>query len=229
LQDLIARYVSFIISSRLLDMVKDAMAAILFIIVMQAMAEMLTPLWLEAEIATPKFRFHKESKACYGKMKGQNTTTKGTAFNLFLSLYGDDGSFIFESKEDMAKGTSIIYHHMKRFGLLMHTRTDGGKSKTEALYIPPLGTEASDADRDKIVVDQTDQGYMTFNRRFTYLGSIITNDLEDSAEIHARIGKANGILHSLNNLWRSKGLSVKMKKQLYVATVVNIILWGCEL
>jgi hypothetical protein len=43
---------------------------------------------------------------------------------------------------------------------------------------------------------------MTFNRRFTYLGSIITDDLEDSAEIHASIGKANGILHSLNNLWQ---------------------------
>jgi hypothetical protein len=69
---------------------------------------------------------------------------------------------------------------------------------------------ASEADRSKIVVDRTDQGYVTFNRRFTYLGSIITDDLEDSAEIHARIGKYyNGILHGLNNLWRSKGVSVQ--------------------
>jgi hypothetical protein len=50
-------------------------------------------------------------------MKGQNTTgtTEGTDFNLFLSLYGDDGSFIFETKEDMAKGASILYHHMKMY------------------------------------------------------------------------------------------------------------------
>jgi hypothetical protein len=41
---------------------------------------------------------------------------------------------------------------------------------------------------------------VTFNRRFTYLGSIITDDLKDGAEIHARIGKANGILYGLNNL-----------------------------
>ena len=53
----------------------DAMAAVLFIIVMQAMAETLTPLWQEAEIVTPEYRFHKETKACYGKMKGQNTKT----------------------------------------------------------------------------------------------------------------------------------------------------------
>jgi hypothetical protein len=78
-------------------------------------------------------------------MKGQSTTTKGTVFNLFLSLYVDDGSFIFETKEDMQKGASILYHHMKRFGLLMHIGKDGSKSKMEALYIPP-GMEASEAD-----------------------------------------------------------------------------------
>ncbi len=76
----------------------NAMAAVLFIIVMQAMAKTLTPLWQQAEIATPEFRFHKETKSCYGKMKGQCTTTKGTAFNLFLLLYVDDGLlFIFET------------------------------------------------------------------------------------------------------------------------------------
>jgi hypothetical protein len=85
------------------------MAAVLFIIVIQAMAETLTSLWEQAEIANPEFRFHKESKSCYGKMKSQNTATKGMAYNLFLSLYVDDGSFIFETKEDLAKGASIMY------------------------------------------------------------------------------------------------------------------------
>jgi hypothetical protein len=48
----------------------DAMAAVLFILVMQAMTETLTPLLEEAKIATPEFRFHKETRAFYGKMKG---------------------------------------------------------------------------------------------------------------------------------------------------------------
>jgi hypothetical protein len=115
----------------------DAMAAVLFILVMQSMAETLTPLWEKANIATPQFRFHKETKAFYNKMKGQNYKTKGTMFKLFLSLYVDDGSFMFESRTDMKKGTgAILYHHMRRFGLLMHIGRDGGKLKTEALYIP---------------------------------------------------------------------------------------------
>jgi hypothetical protein len=123
----------------------DSTGTYSFIIVMQAMAETLKPLWMEAEIAMPEFRFHKETKSCYGKMKGQSTTTKGTGFKMFLSLYVDDSSFIFETKEDMQKGASILYHHMKRFGLLMHIGKDGSKSKMEALYIPP-GMEASEAD-----------------------------------------------------------------------------------
>ena len=156
--------------------------------------------------------------------------TKGTIFELFLSLYVDDGSFMFESKADLKKGTAILYHHMKRFGLLMHLGRDGGKSKTEALYIAPPGSTATatEADRSKVFVDNTDQGYITFNRKLTYLGSIITEDLDNGAEISARIGKANGILHSLNNPWRSKGLTLNMKKQFFIATIVNILLWGCK-
>jgi hypothetical protein len=68
---------------------------------------------------------------------------------------------------------------MERFRLLMHIGKDGSKFKTEAVYIPPPDMEASDSDRDKIVIDRTDQEYVTFNRRFTYLGSIITDDLRD--------------------------------------------------
>jgi hypothetical protein len=70
-------------------------------------------------------------------MKGQSTITKGMTFNLFLSLYADDGSFLFKTKEDMAKGATVLYHHIKIFGLLMHIGKNGSKSKTKALYIPP--------------------------------------------------------------------------------------------
>jgi hypothetical protein len=151
----------------------------------------------------------------YGKMKGQCITTRGAVFNLFLSfLYVDDGSFLFENKGDLTKRTSILYHHIKQFELLMHIGKNGSKSKRRPYAYRHRGKQ---------------QGYVTFNRRFTYLGSMITDDLKDSAEICSRIGKVNGsILHGLNNMWRSKGLYVSMKKQFYITTVVNIVLWGCE-
>jgi hypothetical protein len=134
----------------------DGMAAILFILMMQAMAESLTPLWDQANIAMSKFHFHKETKGCYyGKMKGQNYKMKGTMCELFLSLYVDDGSFIFESRSDMKKGTAILLHHMKHFVLLMRIGRDGGKLKTGALYIPTPRTIITDADKSKIFVDNT--------------------------------------------------------------------------
>jgi hypothetical protein len=37
-------------------------------------------------------------------------------------------------------------------------------------------------DRDKIIVKNTDQEYVTFNQKFTYLGSIITNDLDTASK-----------------------------------------------
>jgi hypothetical protein len=83
-------------------------------------------------------------------------------------------------------------------------------------------------DRDKIVIENTDQGYMTFKWKFKYLGSIITNYLDDSIKINVRIRKANRIMYSLVNFWRSqKDLTIKMKKAFYIATFMNILLWGC--
>jgi hypothetical protein len=131
-------------------------------------------------------------------------------------------------KEDMVKGKSILHHHMKRLGLFTSEIWEQVQDRSTILRYHHRVLTASDTDRDKVFVDNADQGYVMFNRRFTYLGSIITNDLEDSAEIHAKIGKANGILHILNNLWKSKGILVSMKKQFYIARVMNIVLWGCE-
>jgi hypothetical protein len=55
----------------------DTMAAVLFILVMQAMAETLTPLWTQAEIKTPQYRFHRETESYRGRMKGQGLKAKG--------------------------------------------------------------------------------------------------------------------------------------------------------
>jgi hypothetical protein len=127
----------------------------------------------------------------------------------------------------MAKGTTILFHHMRRFGLLMHIGQDGKNPRQKPSLSPP-NTQASLNDRDKIIIKSTDQGYTFFNRKFTYLGSVITNDLDDSVEINVRIGKANDIIYSLVNFWRSKGLTVKMKKAFYIVTIMNILLWSCK-
>ena len=37
-----------------------------------------------------------------------------------MSLFADDCALLFTNREDMIAGTNHIYHHLKRFGLLMH-------------------------------------------------------------------------------------------------------------
>jgi hypothetical protein len=62
----------------------------------------------------------------YGRIKGQNIKVKGTMFELLLSLYADNESFLFELWSDMEKEASMLHHHRKCFRLLMNIRRDGG-------------------------------------------------------------------------------------------------------
>jgi hypothetical protein len=53
----------------------------------------------------------------------------------------------------------------------MHYGKDGKKSKTEAVYFPPPGIEATAKDVAQFGVDN-ELGYITFTEKFKYLGSL---------------------------------------------------------
>jgi hypothetical protein len=63
--------------------------------------------------------------------------TTGTVFELMYLLYVDDGTFMFETEEEMVRGADLIAEQFRVFGLKMHSGKDGGKSKTKAIYFPP--------------------------------------------------------------------------------------------
>ena len=69
---------------------------------------------------------------------------------------------------------------------------------------------------------------MTFTRKFKYLGSWITHDLRDDADIAVRIGKATAQVHQLTNVWRSKHVMTEFKKLLHIQLPLNTALWGAE-
>jgi hypothetical protein len=128
---------------------------------------------------------------------GQAWDTKGTTFKINHIMYVDDGMFVFDTKSDMIKGTEILRKRMPCFGLMMHIGRDGKKSKTEAVYFPPPGVEATPKDIAQFGEDN-DQGYITFTEKFKYLGSLFNTDLRDDREIATRINKANQLLQSTN-------------------------------
>ena len=63
---------------------------------------------------------------------------------------------------------------------------------------------------------------------FTYLGATIKSDGKIDKEINVRIGKATGAFNQLNNVWKNKNISISNKVKIYVAAVLTILTYGCE-
>jgi hypothetical protein len=208
----------------------DNMAPVLFLFLMQALAETLEKEWKNNNIAIPEFRHFPNSRK--GRLLGQDWKAKGKAFELFYLLYVDDGAFSFTNLNDMIKASKIIRDTMSRLGLIMHIGKDGGKSKTEAMYYPPTLEEASkmadEAPGPEEAKFAVDEGYITFTRKFKYLGSLITQDLKDNEDISRRINQAKAQVRELTNIWMSKDITTEFKKLLYIQLPLNTALWGAE-
>ena len=95
------------------------------------------------------------------------------------------------------------------------------------MHIPGAGEESTASDIEDIFLD--DDKYISSCSKFAYLGSIYTPSLKCSTDVKNRINKAQKLFFSLNKLvFRNGSLSLQIRKRIYVATGVNILLWGCE-
>eukprot|EP00978_Attheya_sp_CCMP212_P035207 scaffold151694_cov29-Attheya_sp.AAC.1 len=66
-----------------------------------------------------------------GRLTGQSPKAKGTLFDHFYFLYVDDGAMLFDNREDLEAGMTLLFTHFARFGLEMHIVCEDKKSKTE--------------------------------------------------------------------------------------------------
>ena len=74
-------------------------------------------------------------QTCKGRLLNQNTSAKGKTFDFRNALYVDDSMFLFNVQNGLQK-------HFACFGLIMHVGNSTTKSKTEAMYFPPLLAKA---------------------------------------------------------------------------------------
>ena len=70
--------------------------------------------------------------------------------------------------------------------------------------------------------------YVTFSRKFKYLGSRISYSLRDDDDINARLAAASQSMGALKEVWRNPHLDTYSKYLLFRAIPVNLLLWGCE-
>jgi hypothetical protein len=69
-----------------------------------------------------------------------------------------------------------------------------------------------DAPTDIIAADADDTFFSFTRRRFKYLGTIFTNDLNDSHDINERIRKAKFAFYSLNRqIFRNKSITKELR------------------
>jgi hypothetical protein len=71
---------------------------------------------------------------------------------------------------------------------------------------------------------------MTFERvkSFVYLGTLITSDINTSAEINNRITLANGSYFGLVNILKAKNINRKYKVIIYKTLIKPVLMYGVE-
>ena len=196
---------------------------VLFLFIMQAAME--TMIW---PVSKPEFRTRTDGVT----MSERSVRKRGaTSFNLWLSLFADDCVLFFNSRDDLVNGTSYLFNHLSKFGLLMHVGNGNVLSKTEAMYFPPPRVDYSTADTSRFDVTNVSGvpiGFIDFAKEFKYLGSIVHYSLSSDADVDKRIKSATAAFGALKNIFTNRQLAPETKGRIYVALCLSILLYGSE-
>ena len=167
------------------------------------------------------------------------------------SEYADDCGVMFPDDEELRYYTPLLYGHFALFGMEVHSGPleKATESKTEVGFFPgkdlyssiDLGPLTADPpgkpvyiDKDGIQVNfsdiMVDQGHaIPVVFKFCYLGSMVTADCTDTADVDARIKKAGAAYGALSDcLFNSTSVSHKAKAVAYTTLVLSILLYGSE-
>ena len=190
----------------------------LFLFIIQAALE--TMIWL---VEKPQFCTTKD-----GKITGSRWNRKRdvTVYELWASLFADDCALLFNSREDLVIGANYLFHHLRKFGLLMHIGIGDIASKTEAMFFPAPRQAHSSGDQTNFSVAH---GFVTFTNEFKYLGSLVHYTLTSDADIAYKIDKATAAFGALReNFFSNRLVNPKEKGQVYVTLCLTILLYGSE-
>jgi hypothetical protein len=115
-----------------------------------------------------------------GKVAGNCWKNKGqTTFSIVAVNYADDQVNPSKSRQDLIDITNSVRSILSPWGIEIHVaKGDETSSKTEANLFPLKGQPQSSGDTSPLIL--ADGSRIYFNTRFTYLGSVITDDLTDN-------------------------------------------------
>ena len=168
-----------------------------------------------------------------GEVTGVKFNAKGTAFDLWNSLFADDAALVALSREDLGKCLRLVDSHFKRFGLRMHVgaRATADKpaksSKTLCLLIRGTGNAPLPGDTDAI--DLGNGAEVTYCQDFKYLGGTLDTEASDVTEITKRIRSASSIFGMMTKrIFGDRQISLVGKVVQFRSIVLGILLYGSE-
>ena len=168
-------------------------------------------------------------------LTGRSYRARGEEFPMLDSVYADDTAILFDSRNSLVDGVHNIISHFARFGMEVHSGNIQLKddSKSEILFCPKPSCMYTDPDTfDNADLSNVSLGgdrYIPIVDKFTYLGSVISSEYTDEADVDARIEKAGNAFGSLRKcLFSSTQVSCKVKGVVYTSLILPILLYGAE-
>jgi hypothetical protein len=150
------------------------------------------------------------------------------------SEYADDTGMAFPDRSTVAQMTPIVNEHFASWGMQVHEKKPADtKVKSLVLFCaaPPLSythTPTYDG-ADLTDIPLPSGNVVPVVAEAKYLGSMMTRDGLDVADVDARVAAATRAFGSLaSTVFRSTSVSPMAKRAVYVAIVLPVLLYGCE-
>ena len=169
---------------------------------------------------------------------GRRYTARGETFSLPDSEYADDTAVLFTSRTSLEEGAPLLFNHFARFGMEIHSglKVEGevkAESKTEILFVAaPEKMYKNISTYDNCDLSDINLGngvFLPIVDHFKYLGSLLSTDCRDSADVESRIKTAGNAFGALRkSIFASTEISLEAKKFVYEGLVLPILLYGAE-
>ena len=128
--------------------------------------------------------------------------------------FADDTTLIAKSREELLEMIAVVKDISRLKGLLLNVK------KTKIMVVDNNRTGHADFMLDGEKIDVVDD--------FIYLGSLIDCDGSSRKEVKRRLTMARSTTINMATIWKSRGISTKLKVRLLQATSFAIASYGCE-
>ena len=127
--------------------------------------------------------------------------------------FADDIVLLEENPEDLLGTIERLRNDCRPYGMMLNL------SKTKTMVFGERNME------DTLKVNGEEIQNV---EEFTILGSTVTYDLDCKKEVTLRFAKANGVLMTLDTIWKSKEISLMSKLAILRTCVFSTALYACE-